>query len=194
MARPKEFDREVALKIAMEVFWAKGYEATSTDDLRHAMGIGRQSLYDTFASKRELYLEALRRYQDESVSARIDVLRRAASPLSAIRNLLVTVARETPAQRALGCMGVNAICEFDSGDPDVAAIGQASEAAMESALEQTLNEAKTRGEIRASLDERAAAQFLQTTLMGLKITAKAGAKPEVLQRIADVAVDGLRSS
>lgn len=194
MARPKEFDREVALKIAMEVFWAKGYEATSTDDLRHAMGIGRQSLYDTFASKRELYLEALRRYQDESVSARIDVLRRAASPLSAIRNLLVTVARETPAQRALGCMGVNAICEFDSGDPDVAAIRQASEAAMESALEQTLNEAKTRGEIRASLDERAAAQFLQTTLMGLKITAKAGAKPEVLQRIADVAVDGLRSS
>lgn len=194
MARPKEFDREVALKIAMEVFWAKGYEATSTDDLRHAMGIGRQSLYDTFASKRELYLEALRRYQDESVSARIDVLRRAASPLSAIRNLLVTVARETPAQRALGCMGVNAICEFDSGDPDVAAIRQASEAAMESALEQTLKEAKTRGEIRASLDERAAAQFLQTTLMGLKITAKAGAKPEVLQRIADVAVDGLRSS
>lgn len=194
MARPKEFEREVALKIAMEVFWAKGYEATSTDDLRHAMGIGRQSLYDTFASKRELYLEALRRYQDESVSARIDVLRRAASPLSAIRNLLVTVARETPAQRALGCMGVNAICEFDSGDPDVAAIRQASEAAMESALEQTLKEAKTRGEIRASLDERAAAQFLQTTLMGLKITAKAGAKPEVLQRIADVAVDGLRSS
>jgi TetR/AcrR family transcriptional regulator, transcriptional repressor for nem operon len=191
MARPKEFDREVALKIAMEVFWAKGYEATSTDDLRHAIGIGRQSLYDTFASKRGLYLEALRRYQDESVSARIRSLRSAGSPLAGITNLLVDVARETPAQRALGCMGVNAICEFGAADADVSAIGQESERVLLSALEQTLKDAKAKGEIRASVDERAAAQFLHMTLVGLKITAKAGAKPEVLRRIAGVAVDGL---
>jgi TetR/AcrR family transcriptional repressor of nem operon len=191
MARPKEFDREVALKTAMEVFWAKGYEATSTDDLRHAIGIGRQSLYDTFAGKRALYLEALRRYQDESVSARIRSLRTPGSPLAGIRNLLAGVARETPAQRALGCMGVNAICEFGAVDADVSAIGKESESVLLSALEQTLKEAKAKGEIRASVDERAAAQFLHMTLVGLKITAKAGAKPEVLRRIAEVAVDGL---
>src|SRR6202030_156629 len=63
MARPREFDREEALECATGVFWAKGYASTSTDELLAAMGIGRQSLYNTFQDKRALYLEALERYQ-----------------------------------------------------------------------------------------------------------------------------------
>jgi TetR/AcrR family transcriptional regulator, transcriptional repressor for nem operon len=193
VARPKEFEREEALKTAIEVFWANGYEATSTDDLRHAIGIGRQSLYDTFGGKRELYLEALRRYQTDSVATRIRTLRNTSSPLSGITDFLVAVADETPDKRALGCMGVNAICEFGESDADVSAIGQKSDAVVVAALEQTLKEAKAKGQIRATLDERAAARFLQTTLVGLKVAAKAGAKPAVLRQIADVAVDGLRA-
>jgi hypothetical protein len=57
MSRPKEFDRAEALTAAKSVFWKKGYDATTTDDLRHAMSIGRQSLYDSFGGKRPLYLE-----------------------------------------------------------------------------------------------------------------------------------------
>ena len=60
MSRPKEFDRAEALAAAKVVFWKKGYDATTTDDLRHAMKIGRQSLYDSFGGKRPLYLEVLR--------------------------------------------------------------------------------------------------------------------------------------
>jgi TetR/AcrR family transcriptional regulator, transcriptional repressor for nem operon len=62
MSRPKEFDRAEALAAARVLFWKKGYEATTTDDLRHAMNIGRQSLYDSFGGKRPLYLEVLQRY------------------------------------------------------------------------------------------------------------------------------------
>ena len=54
MSRPKEFDRADALEAAKVVFWKKGYDATTTDDLRHAMSIGRQSLYDSFGGKRPL--------------------------------------------------------------------------------------------------------------------------------------------
>ena len=61
MVRPKE-DRDAAVATAMSVFWAKGYAATSTDDLLRAMTIGRQSMYDTFGDKRRLYVEALERY------------------------------------------------------------------------------------------------------------------------------------
>jgi TetR/AcrR family transcriptional repressor of nem operon len=193
MARPKEFDREAALAAAMRVFWAKGYDATSTDDLRHAIGIGRQSLYDTFGGKRTLYLEALRRYQDDSVAARIKTLRAAASPLSAIEQFLVAVARETPTQRAMGCMGVRAICDFGTSDPDVSALGKSAGTVVESALEDTLRKAKTKNEVRSSLNVRAAAQFLQATLTGLKVAARAGSTPNALRGIAEVAVDGLRT-
>ena len=79
MSRPKEFDRTEALTAAKAVFWRKGYEATTTDDLRHAMSIGRQSLYDTFGGKRPLYLEVLQRYNTERVVAQITRLRAAKS-------------------------------------------------------------------------------------------------------------------
>ncbi len=59
MARPKEFDRDKALESALATFRKNGFGATTTDDLRLAMGIGRQSFYDTFKGKREIYLEAL---------------------------------------------------------------------------------------------------------------------------------------
>jgi TetR/AcrR family transcriptional regulator, transcriptional repressor for nem operon len=194
MARPKEFDREAALTTAMRVFWAKGYDATSTDDLRHAIGIGRQSLYDTFGGKRTLYLEALRRYQDDSVAARIKTLRAAASPLSAIEQFLVAVARETPTQRAMGCMGVRAICDFGTSDPDVSALGKSAGTVVESALEDTLRKAKAKNEVRSSVNVRAAARFLQATLTGLKVAARAGSTPRALRGIAEVAVDGLRTN
>jgi AcrR family transcriptional regulator len=68
MARPREFDRDEAVRLAIDVFREKGFEGTSTDDLLCAMGIGRQSMYDTFGDKRGLYIEALRRYNAESVA------------------------------------------------------------------------------------------------------------------------------
>src|SRR5260370_24970957 len=80
MARPKEFDRDVAVARAMSVFWSKGYAATSTDDLLQAMKIGRQSLYDTFGDKRRLFVEALERYQRESIARPLQRLRSTASP------------------------------------------------------------------------------------------------------------------
>ena len=64
MARRKEFDRDEALHKAMEVFWSRGYEATSVGDLVEHMGINRQSLYDTFGDKHSLYLAALDRYRE----------------------------------------------------------------------------------------------------------------------------------
>lgn len=62
MARPREFDEAEALDRAMVVFWKKGYQNTSLDDLLDAMGIQRGSFYNTFGSKKETYLRALDRY------------------------------------------------------------------------------------------------------------------------------------
>jgi AcrR family transcriptional regulator len=193
MARPKAFDRDEVLKAAIAVFWAKGYEAASTDDLLQAMGISRQSLYDTYGGKRALYLEALARYHADSLATRIAILTRPDSPLAGLSDFLASVAAESPELRALGCMGVNAICEFGQADPDVAASGAANAGVLQAALERVLREAKARGEVDRALDERAAGRFLQTTLTGLKVYARGGATPEALREIADFAIQGLTS-
>jgi AcrR family transcriptional regulator len=74
MARPKEFERDTALDDAIAIFCDHGYEGTSTEVLLGKMGIGRQSLYDTFGDKRRLYLEALQRYAEGNVASQIAAL------------------------------------------------------------------------------------------------------------------------
>ena len=191
MARPRKFDRDEALNAAKALFWRKGYDATTTDDLRHAMGIGRQSLYGSFGGKRPLYLEVLRRYNTESIIAQITRLRAAASPLAGIRELLLAFADDTVERRKLGCMGIAAICTFGSDDTDVSAISHASGAVLKSTLEEVLAKAKRLGETRPTLNVRATAHFIQATMIGIKVSARAGANPKILRSIALTALEGL---
>src|SRR6266436_3881808 len=88
VARPKEFDRATALKAAIAVFSDHGYEGTSTDALLEAMGICRQSMYDTFGDKRRLYLDALQQYNADSIAEVIANLNMASSPLKGLEAAL----------------------------------------------------------------------------------------------------------
>src|SRR6202023_3187461 len=110
MARPKEFDRDKAIESALATFRKNGFGATTTEDLRLAMGIGRQSFYDTFGGKRQIYLEVLQRYNADGIQAYVAMLRTASSPFAALEDLLLSFSKEKPRRRALGCMGVAAIC------------------------------------------------------------------------------------
>src|SRR5258708_380840 len=191
MARPKEFDRDVALRRAIPVFWKKGFARTSTEDLVAAMGIGKQSLYDTFGDKRGLFLEALRTYNSEGVASLVKRVAGGASRIAAIEGVLVELANEQPNKRALGCMGVNSICELGD-DEDVRAVSAMAASFQETALTSLLEDAKQQGEVSAAVDARAAARFLAAILSGMKVQAKAGASVEALRDVAAFAVRGLR--
>ncbi|MCP3104480.1 TetR/AcrR family transcriptional regulator [Myxococcus sp. K15C18031901] len=193
MARPKEFDRDEAVRRAMGVFWEKGYEATSTDDLLRAMGIGRQSMYDTFGDKHRLYLEALQRYQAESAASLMERLRAEDSPLAAVERVLMAIASESAAERARGCMGVNAIAELAQKDAEVASVSKSAAMTCEAAFERVVQQAKRRGEVPPSVDARQAGRFLLNALQGLRVTAKAGAPPAALREVATFTVASLRA-
>jgi AcrR family transcriptional regulator len=176
----------------MTVFWEHGYEATSTDDLLQAMGIGRQSMYDTFGDKHKLYLEALQLYETETGTELFERVTRATSPFAAICDHVLSIAEWTPHERARGCFFVNASIELASTDPDVDSLVRANGCRGVNALETLLKEAKRRGEVDPSLDERTAANYLLTTIRGLRVSAQAGVTPEELRGIATLALSSLK--
>ena len=98
MARQKEFDRDEVLHKAMEVFWMRGYEGTSIQDLVKYMGINRQSIYDTFGDKHTLFLQSLDRYREIQSRKVFDVLDD--RPIAGIDDLHKLLTEERIARRS----------------------------------------------------------------------------------------------
>jgi TetR/AcrR family transcriptional repressor of nem operon len=192
MARPREFERETALKEAIKVFADHGFEGTSTEALMRAMGISRQSMYDTFGDKRQLYLEALQHYNANSVSELIRNLSTGSSPIKGLEAALLAFSTKPSPDAPLGCLGVGAICEFGRSDQQVSLLTDVAGKTVLSALERLIGEAKDRGEIGPDIDVRAAAQFMLATFSGMKVTARGGATPETLRNIARMAIRSLK--
>ncbi|MGV1793111.1 TetR/AcrR family transcriptional regulator [Rhizobium sp. A37_96] len=193
MARPREFDHDAALDKAVELFRAKGFAGTSTDDLRTAMGLGRQSLYNTFGDKRTLYLQALSAYHRRTVDAHIGRLRSLPSPLDGIRAMLLGLIVDDRAERERGCMGVGAASEFGTNDAELAELQNKAGAALHRQLVERIDEASALGEIDPRLDADQTAFFIQTTMNGLQLAARAGAPADMLRAAAEFAVDRLQA-
>jgi TetR/AcrR family transcriptional regulator, transcriptional repressor for nem operon len=192
MARQKEFDRDKAVESALATFRKNGFGATTTDDLRLAMGIGRQSFYDTFKGKREIYLEALRKYNSDRVLGFFEIFRKSGSPLKALEGMLTSISIESPKDRTLACLGVSSICEFGASDAEVSSINDATASSIKSVLGKLILEAKNKKEIRSSLEPKETALYLLSVFSGMRVSARAGASPEELNAIAAIAIDGLR--
>jgi TetR/AcrR family transcriptional repressor of nem operon len=191
MARPREFDREEVLEEAIKVFADHGFGGTSTDVLLKAMGISRQSMYDTFGDKRRLYLEALQRYSAGSVSTIIRSLNTGPSPLKGLEAALLAFASRPSAEAALGCMGVSSACEFGRSDREIAVANEASARTLQAALERIIADGKASGEVGSDVDVRTAAQFIGVTLSGMKVAARGGVPAGTLRDIARMAIRSL---
>ena len=187
MARPKEFDEEKALRKAIRLFSQQGFAATSTDELMRAMDVGRQSMYDTFGDKRALFLRALEMYVTESVHAINTELERPGSALSAVRNALVTFAERNDLSSEEGCMGLNAISEFGQRDTDVTRITRNAARLQRQTLLHVLTRAKNQGELGSDAHVESMADFFESTLAGIRMSAKAGKSRQALRNIATVA-------
>jgi TetR/AcrR family transcriptional regulator, transcriptional repressor for nem operon len=175
------------------VFWAKGYASTSTDELIAAMGIGRQSLYNTFQDKRALYLEALESYSRTTNAGHLQRLNGAASPIAGVKALLLGLISDDDDTRARGCMGVGAICEFGSTDPDIAALRSKASPALYRRLMERLKEGQAAGEIDRSLNCPTAATFIQMTMQSIQLAARGGLDAMSLRAQARFVVERLKS-
>ena len=186
MARPREFDPDVALDRAMELFWRRGYHATSLTDLTEHLGIGRASLYATFGSKHELYVRALDRYRCTRTPSPVEVLARPGPALPAIRTLLDTWA-STAATGPSGCLMVNAAVERQPDDRDVAAQLHVSWDELEDALSSALCRAADGGEIAPDAAPRPLARLLLVVMQGMQVLRRCEDQSARLRDAADQA-------
>ncbi|MFD5092836.1 TetR/AcrR family transcriptional regulator [Amycolatopsis thailandensis] len=192
MSRVKEFDVDVACEAALELFWRKGYEATSVSDLVAELGIGKASLYATFGTKRELYLTVLNRYIARGDKRFIEDFAEPGPALAGVRRLIDRYLAEILDESGRkGCFVVNAAMEMMSKDPDVARLVERNWDALEMALRMALSRAKAQGELDDAVDPEALARFLLTVLQGMRVLSKgpdpaARAKATAKQAIAVV--------
>lgn len=192
MARHKEFDREEVLDRAMGLFWEKGYEATSVQDLVDRTGIGRGSLYSTFGGKHELFLASLDRYGRSRGPLLAEVLEGPGTARAKLRLVLEGVAEDAASEEGWrGCFLVNSAVELAPHDPVAARSVDAALTEAEEALYGLLVRARTAGEIPPDKDPRSLARFLWNTVQGLRVTAKRGARKEDLDEIVDVTLSVL---
>ncbi|GCB47296.1 tetR family transcriptional regulator [Streptomyces sp. NL15-2K] len=191
MARTREFDTEAAVSRAMELFWTRGYEATSVRDLTQHLGIGQGSLYAAFGDKDGLYRAALERYRTTLAAAALRSLEEGADARSAIRTLLVERIRIAVEQDGRGCLVVNAACERLPEDSSVRRIVRDMQDAIRDALTEVLRVAGERGEIAARHDPYTLAGFLVTFLNGLLVSSKITPDLDALEPLVEVALAAL---
>ncbi|MFH9083285.1 TetR/AcrR family transcriptional regulator [Streptomyces sp. NPDC017673] len=189
MARTKEFDPDTALQSALELFWRRGYEATSMADLVGHLGIGKASLYATFGSKHELYLRALDRYGQTQDPVLTRELSRPGPVLPAVRGLVRRFAAEAAgATREQGCLVTNTAVELAPHDREAARRVERSWDTVETLLHSALVRAQAQGELAGDRDPLALARMLLVLLQGLRVVGKASADPA---RVRDAAEQAL---
>lgn len=192
MGRPIQFDPDQALKSAMSLFWRKGYEATSLQDLLQATGLSKSSLYQTFGSKHALFERSVDRYRRDLVSEMREMLTQARSGRTFIDQALLGVAGETRGRNARrGCLVMNTASEFAQRDPDIAKLVKQGTRAFAEVFEAAIVQAQKEGDIPPETDAKLVAKYLVSSLSGLKTMVKAGASPGEVEAIAKVALRAL---
>jgi len=190
VARTKEFDPDAALQAAQELFWQRGYEATSMSDLVDRLGIGRASIYATFGNKHELYLKALERYDRAGLPPMVRELSQPGPALPAVRSVVRRYATEAADEqlRVNGCLVTNTASELAPHDAAAARHVERNWDQLEAVLHSALIRAQAQGELPADRDPLTLARMLLVLMQGLRVVGKASADPA---RVRDAAEQAL---
>ena len=192
LARPREFDETEVLEQAMRVFWENGYQPTTPQNLLDAMGLSKSSFYETFGSKRGLFLRCLQHYirtghkHIEEVLAADDVR-------EAFGNVMELVVETSAPKNGVrcGCMVWNAAAELGPHDEEVELMVKDALSKTEKSYVRRLRRAQQDGQISQEKDAKTLAQYFVTSVGGLQLTAKADRDGTRLKRVVKMILSTL---
>ncbi|MCZ2820364.1 TetR/AcrR family transcriptional regulator [Modestobacter sp. VKM Ac-2977] len=192
VGRPREFDVDEALDVAVRLFWERGYEGASLADLTGAMGISKPSFYAAFGSKEQLFRRALDRYTEGPASYGLRALEEPTARQVVAAFFDGAVRATTPPEGPAGCLGVQGALASSSGGQaahDVLA-GWRNDAGDR--LAERFRRAVKEGDLPSDADPQSLARYVMAVGFGIAVQAASGVSRQDLQLIADVALQNWR--
>ena len=195
MARPAEFDRSRVLEKATNLFWERGYFATSMTQLVDSTRLNPGSLYAAFTSKEGLLLAAIDFYGERSLARVKKILDAAASPIDGIREYLELVATQgTSSQLRRGCFMVNTALEVAPHNDTVKSRINHYLEAIENRFQQALLTAQAMGELAVDKDTTRLAKYLMLNIWGIRVMQRLGPDAETLHEMTQPFFELLEAS
>lgn len=194
MARTKEFDEQVVLEKARDLFWERGYTATSIRDLEEHLGISRSSIYLTFGGKRELYDRTLAAYREENMTRLEKTLLRTEDLRHALIEMFTTAARQTHPDckaQARGCYVVNATTEMANSCSDSLGFVSGNREQFVAIMQAALARAQEQGMLDKQADPVELANYLFVCNNGLQVAVQTNIEREALVKAMVLSVKGL---
>ena len=184
----KSFDEQEVVDKAMQVFWKKGYEATSIADLIKSTGINRGSLYNAFGGKKQLFMQSLIKYDTDTRRATLAKLERIDNPTLAFKTLFDILAQQElndPKKR--GCFLVNTAIELHSHDELTQDLLRQGAAEFESFFRRGIEVAQMRNEMPVKLDPASTAKVLYSLVVAMRVLGRGLYDEVALQAISEQA-------
>lgn len=183
--RYRAFDEDKALECAAEVFWIKGYEAASTEDLLQAMNLNKGSMYNAFGNKRELFLKVFHWFAERFIRNMKEVFTKHPNPAEAIQAIFYGIARtKDPLLHAKGCFYVNILGEMSGMDEDLVKLARQKLMDVEALFYKELKRGMEEGYIDTAMNPKATAKYLVNLWNGLSVTRKLYSRKDLEQLVA----------
>lgn len=185
----KSFEESEVIEQAMEVFWEKGYAATSISDITEATGIKRGSLYNAFDGKHDLFVRALLKYGSDRRTSKLRMLETIDDPREAITMFFDSLVKATlndPDKK--GCLLFNTALEYPSHDDDVKKLVSDGIKEVLSFFEGRIERGKELGKIPDSVDTRPTAKSLIALVVGIRVLGRGAFGKTALQQVAGQAI------
>jgi len=175
MARTKEFKEDQVLDKAIEIFWHKGYNGTSAQDLVMHLGLSRSSLYDTFGDKQKLFAQSLRRYQKNAQDQIIELFDKSENIKETLHDIFKQAVVESLDDRITkGCFMVNSSIELAMHDEEIAKIVKSNSQKMEEVFTNAVQKGQDLGQISKSNEAKVLARFIFNNYSGIRVLARTG--------------------
>jgi TetR/AcrR family transcriptional regulator, transcriptional repressor for nem operon len=170
MGRPQVFDEEKVIDKALEIFWHKGFNGTSTRDLIEAMGISNGSFFNSFGGKKDIYFKCLKKYNAVYITALENLLNKPMPFKTKIKNVLLEVIKKAPGKNSYeGCFFFNTSIEASIDDKEILGLTNGIHRRVENGFVSAIEMAMKNGEISKDTRSLPLARFLFNTMTGLRV-------------------------